>query len=263
MDPSASGLIAVIVVSRGLGGIRLYGQRPARPVAGSFHRSKVDAAGHTRGIVQVDLMRRIMADRARSVPPADVRRTSTRHRVPSQAHPLLGRPAPAFVLRDADGRPGTCAARSRDGPVVVVFYLGSTCVACVTHLVELDAAMPRFRERGARVWAISADRPRVLAGRMPPVRRSSDPALERPGPRGLHGLRRLETDPGRRPGRRRGPARDLHRRPRRLDPLGLPRRSPVHGCRGAGDRARSVEGCVIDRSVDQKNRDVRIMAITI
>jgi peroxiredoxin len=32
-------------------------------------------------------------------------------------------------------------------------------VACVTHLVELDAAMSRFRERGARVLAVSGDAP--------------------------------------------------------------------------------------------------------
>ena len=65
----AFGLIATIVLSLTWAGIAIDGQRPRRPVAGSFHRSKVDSAGHTRGIVQVDLMRKILADRARSAAP--------------------------------------------------------------------------------------------------------------------------------------------------------------------------------------------------
>jgi peroxiredoxin len=44
-----------------------------------------------------------------------------------------------------------------NGPVVVVFYLGSTCTACVTHLVELDSQLGRFQTAGAQVVAISDD----------------------------------------------------------------------------------------------------------
>ena len=192
----AAGLIAVIVLSAAWAGITIDGQRPRRPVAGSFHRSKVDAAGHTRGIVQVDLMRRIMADRARSAPPAPGRAIPP-DSVPSQAHPLLGRPAPPSCCRTPTARPATCATRSPDGPVVVVFYLGSTCMACVTHLVELDAALPRFRERGAACGPSAPTRPSSRAAR----RRFGElaiPSLERPGPRGRDRLRRLEADPRRR-----------------------------------------------------------------
>src|SRR5580693_5265503 len=121
----ASGLIAAIVVSFTWTGIRIYRQRPARPVPGSFHRSKVDAAGHTRGIVQVDLMRRILADRARSAArdsgPAD----AAGHRVPSQAHPLLGHAAPPVVLADSGGKTRDLLGQLAEGPVVVVFYLGA------------------------------------------------------------------------------------------------------------------------------------------
>jgi peroxiredoxin len=157
----SSGLIAAILASAIWSGIQLSGQRPMRPVAGSFHRSKVDAAGHTRGIVQVDLMRRIMADRSRSSAPDSGPAAPAGHRVPTQAHPLLGRPAPALVLEDAGGTTRDLREQLADGPVVVVFYLGASCMACVSHLVELDAALPRFRERGAAVWAVSADRPEV------------------------------------------------------------------------------------------------------
>ena len=57
----ASLLLAIIAIASGTAGWRLNRHRAFRPVAGSFHRSKVDGSGHTRGIVQVDLMRQIMA----------------------------------------------------------------------------------------------------------------------------------------------------------------------------------------------------------
>ena len=141
-----SALIAVIALSAAWTGLMVYRRRPALPVAGLLHRSTVDPtgdrAGHTRGIVQVDLMRQIMADRARSVPSAVEPGDEAEHCVPSQAHPLLGRPAPALVLEDAKGKTRDLGAQVSNGPVVVVFYLGSTCIACVTHLVELERAMP-------------------------------------------------------------------------------------------------------------------------
>ena len=72
----------------------------------------------------------------------------------------------ALVLEDAKGKTRDLGAQVSNGPVVVVFYLGSTCMACVTHLVELERAMPRFRERGAEVWAVSADSPNFSRERM-------------------------------------------------------------------------------------------------
>ncbi len=166
----ASALIAVIALSAVWTGLMVYRQRPALPVAGLLHRSTVDPTvdrgGHTRGIVQVDLMRQIMADQARAVPAAAEQVDKARHRVPSQSHPLLGRAAPALVLEDAEMKTRDLHAAATDGPVVIVFSLGSTCVACMTHLVELEAALPRFQARSAQVWAVSADRPELSRERM-------------------------------------------------------------------------------------------------
>ena len=162
----SSALIAVIALSAAWTGLKLHGQRSLRPVAGTIHRSKVDGSGHTRGIVQVDLMRQIMAGKARSTSSAIVPEGEAGHRVPSQDHPLLGRPAPALVLTDVWGKSWNLGEEVRDGPIVVVFYLGSTCVACVTHLTELDVAMSRFRERGVRVLAVSGDTPEFSLDRM-------------------------------------------------------------------------------------------------
>ncbi len=104
--------------------------------------------------------RRVRLSRDRS------REISAGHRVPSQPHPLLGRPAPAFELKDSTGKIWTLQETVGHEPVILVFYLGQTCMACVTHLVELDFAMPQFRERGARVLAISADSPELSRQRL-------------------------------------------------------------------------------------------------
>ena len=166
----ASPLIAVIAVSASWTGLMVYRQRPALPVAGFLHRSTVDPTldrgGHTRGIVQVDLMRQIMADRVRAAPATAEPAAKARHRVPSQPHPLLGRPAPALVLEDATGEIRDLGAQAANGPVVVVFYLGATCIACMTSFVELEDALPRFRARGAAVWAVSADKGEFSRERM-------------------------------------------------------------------------------------------------
>jgi peroxiredoxin len=154
----ASALIALVVVSVAWTGWKIYGDQPVRPL-GMSHQSKVDGSGHTRGIVQVDLMRQIMESQARLTPPASVSGGEGTQGVPTQQHPLLGHKAPALVLRDTSGTNWDLGAEVSHGPVVVVFYLGLTCVACVTHLVNLDAAMPQFRERGTRVIAVSGDRP--------------------------------------------------------------------------------------------------------
>jgi peroxiredoxin len=152
----ASALIAIIAASATWVAFALGRQRPSRPVVGEFHRSKVDDSGHTRGIVQVDLMQQIIADKARL---ACVPAVASGQQVPTRDHPLLDNRAPPFVLKDSRGKDWAVGDAVLEGPVIVVFYLGTTCVACVTHLVELDAALPRFRERGARVWAVSGDAP--------------------------------------------------------------------------------------------------------
>ncbi len=166
----APALIAVIALSAAWTGFKLHSQRPALPVSGLFHRTTVDPTvdrgGHSRGIIQVDLMRQIMADRRAHLPAAAHPAANAGRRLASQPHPLLGRPAPALVLGDATGNIRDLRAQAASGPVVVVFYLGATCIACLTHFVELEAALPRFRERGATVWAVSADKPEVSRERM-------------------------------------------------------------------------------------------------
>ena len=155
----ASLLLAIIAIAAGWAGWKLNRQRASRPLAGSFHRSKVDGSGHSRGIVQVDLMRQIMAARTDSAAAAVAAERHTDRRVLSQNHPLLGQPAPALELKDIEGTTWNLRRELMAGPVVVVFYLGVTCVACMTHLTELDVAMSRFQKCGGRVLTVSDDAP--------------------------------------------------------------------------------------------------------
>ena len=67
----------------------------------------------------------------------------------------VGDHAPNFTLPDAFGHPVTLADLLARGPVVVVFYRGEWCPYCNTQLRGLQAALPRFRELGASLVAIS------------------------------------------------------------------------------------------------------------
>jgi peroxiredoxin len=180
----ASTLIVVIGLSAAWTGLMVYKQRPALPVAGLLHRSTidptVDRGGHSRGIVQVDLLRQIMADRARAAPAGVEQGDKAAHRVSSQSHPLLGRPAPPFELKDSTGEAWKLPEAHASEPVILVFYLGQTCMACVTHLVELDFAISRFRDRGVRVLAVSGDSPQSSRQRLNRYRDFRVPLLSDP-----------------------------------------------------------------------------------
>ena len=67
----------------------------------------------------------------------------------------VGDHAPNFTLPDALGQPVTLADLLAQGPVVVVFYRGEWCPYCNIQVRSLQEALPRFRELGASLVAIS------------------------------------------------------------------------------------------------------------
>ena len=81
----------------------------------------------------------------------DELRASGQHQRTLQA----GDKAPSFALTDAEGR----IVRSEDllaqGPLVVSFYRGVWCPYCNMDLQELQTILPRIRELGANLVAIS------------------------------------------------------------------------------------------------------------
>jgi peroxiredoxin len=77
--------------------------------------------------------------------------------VPTQQHPLLGKPAPRFKLLDHLGRAWTLDEALKKGPVVVVFYYGYHCDHCVSQLFDLSEDIRYFQELSVEVVAISPD----------------------------------------------------------------------------------------------------------
>jgi len=67
----------------------------------------------------------------------------------------VGERAPNFTLLDALGQPVTLADLLVQGPVVAAFYRGEWCPYCNIQLRGLQAALPRLREIGASLVAIS------------------------------------------------------------------------------------------------------------
>jgi peroxiredoxin len=101
--------------------------------------------------------------------------------VRTQAHPLLGKPAPEFELSDPDGVPHKLADLRAGGPVVLVFYYGYHCNHCVSQLFDLNEEIERFRELGAEVAAVSADPPELTKKRYARYGAFNFPVLSDPG----------------------------------------------------------------------------------
>lgn len=71
----------------------------------------------------------------------------------------VGDKAPAFALKDAEGREVSSAALLAEGPLVVTFYRGVWCPYCNMDLQAIQAALPELAKRGAKLVAISPQTP--------------------------------------------------------------------------------------------------------
>lgn len=71
----------------------------------------------------------------------------------------VGSTVPDLVLTDASGSEVSLASLHADGPVVVTFYRGGWCPYCNTQLADLQARLPEFTEAGARIVAVSPEKP--------------------------------------------------------------------------------------------------------
>jgi peroxiredoxin len=67
--------------------------------------------------------------------------------------------APDFILPDAHGQLVRLRSLLHQGPVVLVFYRGGWCPYCNLHLRGFQRALPRLKEPGAQVVAISPQLP--------------------------------------------------------------------------------------------------------
>lgn len=85
--------------------------------------------------------------------------------IPSHAHPLLDRQAPAFELADVDGKLWS-SEKLQGAPLVLIFFYGFHCDHCVRQLFDAHSDLSLFDEVGARVVALSADPLEVIRQRL-------------------------------------------------------------------------------------------------
>ncbi len=71
----------------------------------------------------------------------------------------VGDKAPDFTLMDATGTEVKLSSLLQDGPVVLTWYRGGWCPHCNIALKNLQEALPRFKEAGATLVALSPELP--------------------------------------------------------------------------------------------------------
>jgi len=179
--------IAVLLTVIGMGvGMRLAA-RPVPRISAGLAKAKQPRAprGHIAGNVHFDLLAKLLADDRRSDSTNEwLRKLASGDEsfvVATQNHPLLGHPAADFTLADHRDQPWSLRDQLARGPVILVFYLGYYCTACVHDLFELNADLDRFHTLGAEVVAVSGDPPELTRKRFERYGAFRFPVLSDPG----------------------------------------------------------------------------------
>ena len=82
---------------------------------------------------------------------------------PAKVKPLaVGADAPAFTVREADGKPFKFVPGKLSKPTMLIFYRGGWCPYCNAHLKDLRTAVPQVTALGLDVLFLSTDRPEIL-----------------------------------------------------------------------------------------------------
>ena len=69
----------------------------------------------------------------------------------------VGNSIPALTLKNSQDEKVSLSSLHADGPVVIMFFRSSWCPFCTRHTQELIKAMPKIKELGAQLVAISPD----------------------------------------------------------------------------------------------------------
>ncbi|KMS55031.1 alkyl hydroperoxide reductase [Novosphingobium barchaimii LL02] len=107
----------------------------------------------------------LQAERERTWKPEQLERNAAQRRILTERHdpaalPGVGDELGPFTLIDQDGRELTREAILADGPAVLVFFRFGGCPACNIALPYYnETLLPRLRERGIRLVAVSAQVP--------------------------------------------------------------------------------------------------------
>jgi peroxiredoxin len=74
----------------------------------------------------------------------------------------VGAKAPVFEAVDQNGKKQSLDDLLKEGPVVLVFYRGQWCPICNRHLSTLNDSLDAIYAKGARVVAISPEKPEKI-----------------------------------------------------------------------------------------------------
>jgi peroxiredoxin len=74
----------------------------------------------------------------------------------------VGHKAPVFSAMDADSNVFQLKEALQNGPVVIIFYRGFWCPVCNKHLGSLQDSLRLIENTGAKVIAISPEKPEYL-----------------------------------------------------------------------------------------------------
>ncbi|MBI3407300.1 MAG: redoxin domain-containing protein [Planctomycetes bacterium] len=173
------------VVCLGVGAWLVAAQKQPEVKRTSLVVEPPQAGAHLTGKVHFDLLAKLLGDDRRSAPANDWLReladSVATIRFKTQTHPLLYLAAPEFTLADHHGQPWSLHGQLKRGPVVLVFYLGYACNACVHDLCELNADLERFHCLGTEVVAVSGDTPELTQQRFLQYGAFGFPVLSDPG----------------------------------------------------------------------------------
>lgn len=74
----------------------------------------------------------------------------------------VGEPAPDFTLNDSEGNPVNLKAALASGPVLLAFFPAAFTSGCTQELRTFGGRYDELIARGAKLFAISMDRPETL-----------------------------------------------------------------------------------------------------
>lgn len=74
----------------------------------------------------------------------------------------VGMTAPEYSAVDADSNQFSLHEALKNGPVVMIFYRGFWCPVCNQHLSQIQDSLKLIEETGAKVIAISPEKPEYL-----------------------------------------------------------------------------------------------------
>jgi len=74
----------------------------------------------------------------------------------------VGSVAPLFEAVDGENKTFKLDNALKEGPVVVIFYRGFWCPVCNKHLATIQDSLKLIQDRGARVVAVSPEKPEYL-----------------------------------------------------------------------------------------------------